>query len=173
MSASDHASEAAESLLARARHRRVTLRGHFSAPVRIEAAEPLEDGLLSLRVRTDAGGLAETTLSTEDLEAALASAEEAASERTADPKDLFRFIEAHRIRLAYAHDPYFAVSLIGVRGCPTRSRLSTATCFRSPALASCSPMTRGPARRSWPGLLIKELNSAGSLDRVLILCPAP
>ena len=32
--------------------------------------------------------------------------------------DFFDFIEAHRIELAYAHDPNFAVSMSGVRGLP-------------------------------------------------------
>jgi hypothetical protein len=48
---------------ARARDRLVTLPGHFAAPVRIEAAEPIGEGLLTLRVRTAADGLEETTIS--------------------------------------------------------------------------------------------------------------
>jgi len=34
------------------------------------------------------------------------------------PKDVFRWVESQRIRLSFAHDPLFAVSMSGVRGLP-------------------------------------------------------
>jgi hypothetical protein len=62
------------------------------------------------------GSPAETVLTAAELEAALARA--VARAPTTDPQSLFRWVEAHRIQLAYAHDPLFAVSLSGVRGLP-------------------------------------------------------
>ena len=55
--------------------------------------------------------------------------------------------------------------------CRTRSRRSTRRCCRASRCASCWPTTRAPARRSWPGLLIKELIARGDLQRCLVVCP--
>ena len=55
--------------------------------------------------------------------------------------------------------------------CRTRSPPSTRRCCRGSRCASCSPTTPAPARRSWPGLLIKELIARGDLQRCLIVCP--
>ncbi len=103
-------------LAERACNRRVDLRGHFSAPVRVETVEPIGGDLLLVRVRTATGVPDETTLSSAELESALE--EQAAASARVDPSELSRWIEGHRIRLAFAHDPYFAVSLSGVRGLP-------------------------------------------------------
>ena len=40
---------------------------------------------------------------------------------------------------------------------PHQIRPSTARCCRASRCGSCSPTTRAPARRSWPGCYIKEL----------------
>jgi hypothetical protein len=102
--------------------------------VTIEAVEPIGGGYVHLRVRTEDGVSGETYLALEVLEAALA--EEAEVPAAVDSRDVFRWVESRRIALAYAHDPYFAVSLSGVRGLPHQIEACTATCFHSCGCAS-------------------------------------
>jgi hypothetical protein len=87
--------------------KRVRLPGHFAGVARLEGAERL-DGAYHLRVRTEAGTLDETLVRDEDIAADLI---ELVDERAAlvDANDFFDLIEAHRIELAFAHDPNFAV----------------------------------------------------------------
>jgi len=125
----------------RARNRTVRLAGHFTAPVRVETVEDIGQDMLLVRVRTADGLPSETTVAVDELEAALAPA------ATVPAEQLFRWVESHRIRLAYAHDPYFEVSMSGVRGPPTTSRPSIGTCYPSPGCASCWLMTRGAGKR--------------------------
>ena len=125
------------------------LAGHFTTPVRIEVVEDIGGDMLLVRVRTANGQPDETTLPVEELEAALASALPPAA--TVPAAKLFRWVESHRIRLAYAHDPYFAVSLSGVRGLPHQIEAVYRHLLPKRVCASCSPTTRAWARRSWPG----------------------
>ena len=55
--------------------------------------------------------------------------------------------------------------------CPISCARSTASCCRARRSASCSPTTRAPARRSWPGLYIKELILREDVKRCLIVAP--
>src|SRR5689334_15932437 len=97
-------------------HQRLLIPLYFVSPVIVEAAEA-EDDLVHLRVRTDSGRLEEITLTAEEFEEVVASGrvDEAA---VVASNDQFLLIETERIRLAYAHDPYFAVSLSGVEPLP-------------------------------------------------------
>ena len=87
--------------------------------------------------------------------------------------DFFDFMEAHRIALAYAHDPNFAVSLSGVRGLPHQI---TAVYRHMPPQARLRFVLAddpGAGKTIMAGLLIKELRLRAVADRVLVLCPAP
>ena len=92
--------------------REVHLPGHFVGPVRLEGVRQM-NGAVELRVRTSAGTLDETIL-TEDQLDSIELVEE--GQRHVESGEFFDFIEAHRIQLAYAHDPNFAVSMTGIRG---------------------------------------------------------
>ncbi len=154
-----------------ARNRLVTLRGHFSAPVRVETLEEIGGDLLLVRVRTALGVPDETTLSTAELKAALAIAAPVA--QTVHPRDLFRYVEGHRIRLAYAHDPYFAVSLSGVRGLPHQVEAVYRHLLPQPRLRFLLADDPGAGKTIMAGLLLKELKLRGVVDRTLVICPAP
>lgn len=158
-------------LVERARNRLVHLRGHFTAPVRIEGVEPIGGDLLLVRVRTGAGAPDETTLTTAELEAALADLPDTATK--VDAADLFRWVESHRIRLAFAHDPYFAVSLSGVRGLPHQVEAVYRHLLPQPRLRFVLADDPGAGKTIMAGLLIKELKLRGVLDRVLVVSPAP
>ena len=98
--------------------RRVTLPGHFAEPVTIEDARPLGSGA-ELRVRLAAGELDEAVLSGEDLAPLLdIEPQTQPASSPADPEKLHLLVESTRIRLAYAYDRQFAVSLSGIRTLP-------------------------------------------------------
>jgi superfamily II DNA or RNA helicase len=159
-------------LAERARGKRLELPGYFSTPITVEAAEPEGTGTVFLRVRTTAGLLEEVPVAAAALERALASAETLAG-RSADPADLFLLVEASRIRLAYAHDPYFAVSLSGVEALPHQLEAVYERMLPQGRLRFLLAHDPGAGKTIMAGLLMKELKLRGALDRVLVVCPAP
>ena len=70
-----------------------------------------------VRVRRPDGGMEDATLEVAELEEALSAASGSSAERVSG-RAVFDALEAVRIRLVYAYDPYFAVSLSGVRALP-------------------------------------------------------
>ncbi len=152
--------------------RRVHLAGHFAGAVRLEAAECLEGSAFKLRVRTDAGLLDETVLTEEDLAAGVLEPLDEQSHLV--PGDqLFDFVEARRIELAYAHDPTFAVSLSGIRGLPHQIEAVYKHMLPQARLRFVLADDPGAGKTIMAGLLMKELHLRGVVDRVLVLCPAP
>lgn len=151
--------------------RKVELAGYFAAPVTVEDAEP-EDEIVFLRVRTAAGTLDELPVPADVLETALAAAE-AAPVRLIDPDELFYLVESARIRLSYAYDPYFAVSLSGIEALPHQLEAVYERMLPQTRLRFLLAHDPGAGKTIMAGLLMKELKLRGVLDRVLIVCPAP
>jgi superfamily II DNA or RNA helicase len=152
--------------------RRVRLAGHFAGTVRLEAAERLEDSAFKLRVRTDAGLPDETVVTDDELDAGIM--EPLAEQSQLVPGDeLFDFVEARRIELAYAHDPTFAVSLSGIRGLPHQIEAVYKHMLPQARLRFVLADDPGAGKTIMAGLLMKELHLRGVVDRVLVLCPAP
>jgi superfamily II DNA or RNA helicase len=151
--------------------KRIRLPGHFAGIVRLEGAERL-DGAYRLRVRTESEALDETLVTDEEL---AADAIEPVDERPelVDANDFFDFTEAHRIELAYAHDPNFAVSLSGVRGLPHQIVAVYKHMLPQARLRFVLADDPGAGKTIMAGLLTKELHLRGVADRVLVLCPAP
>lgn len=96
----------------------ITLPGHFDRPVLLEDARSLGSGY-EVRVRLQDGTLEEAVIS-EDEARRLAAIEPAprTSKRPVDAEKIRLLVESARIRLAYAHDRQFAVSLSGIRTLP-------------------------------------------------------
>lgn len=158
-------------LIERARNRQVELRGHFTLPVRVETVEPIGEDLYLVRVRTSDGSPSETQVSSAELEEALGRAVTAVA--TAAAADLFLWVEGHRIRYAYAHDPYFAVSLSGIRGLPHQIEAVYRRLLPQPRLRFVLADDPGAGKTIMAGLLLKELKLRGVVDRTLIVAPAP
>ena len=155
----------------RAQRKRIQLPSQFTYPVLVEHVT-IDDTLALVRVRRPDGGQEDVTLEVAELEAALADASGRSTELVSG-RDVFDALEAVRIRLAYAYDPYFAVSLSGVRALPTSSRPCTSACSPQPRLHFVLAHEPGAGKTIMAGLLIKELKLRGALERVLILVPAP
>jgi len=102
---------------------RIFLPGHFDVAVVLEDARPLgsdDSAGYECRVRLPDGSLEETVISAEEVEAILGKGpgETKSSERPVAAEKLRLLIESTRVRLAYAHDQQFAVSLSGIRTLP-------------------------------------------------------
>lgn len=155
----------------RARNRLLRFPGHFAHPVRVDAVEEIGSGVYLLKVRHSSGQPDETQVTGEELEKALA--EQASVAALSDARDLFRWVEGQRIKLSFAHDPLFAVSMSGVRGLPHQIEAVYRHMLPQPRLRFVLADDPGAGKTIMAGLLLKELKLRGVVDRCLILAPAP
>ena len=96
-----------------------------------------------------------------------------ATNRPVDAEKIRLLIESSRVRLAYAHDRQFAVSLSGIRTLPHQIEAVYQRMLPQPRLRFLLADDPGAGKTIMAGLLIKELTLREAIDRVLILCPAP
>ena len=97
---------------------RILLPGHFLGPVTLEGIRYIGSGY-ECRVRLADGTPDEAILSLEEAAALVGQiVTEPSSIHPADAEKLRLLVESARIRLAYAHDRQFAVSLSGIRTLP-------------------------------------------------------
>jgi superfamily II DNA or RNA helicase len=151
--------------------KRLLLAGHFVQPVVVEDAEPF-DSLVLLRVRTAEGQLREAMLRPDELIAALQTAAPATT-AAVPARDFFLLVESARIRLAFAHDPHFAVALTGIQVLPHQLEAVYERMLPQVLLRFLLADDPGAGKTIMSGLLVKELRLRGIVERVLVLCPAP
>ncbi len=147
------------------------LPAYFAAPVVVEAFEPVDDDLLFLRVRTETGQLVEVHVLLQELENALSVTPQRAN--IVDSAQQTLLVEAERIRIAYSHDPHFAVSLSGVEPLPHQLEAVYERMLPQARLRFLLADDPGAGKTIMAGLLIKELKMRQAIERVLVLCPAP
>ena len=152
----------------------VALPGHFVGLVTVEHARQLGEGA-ELRVRLPNGELDETVLSADDLAQLQFNGTDkaAAAYAPADAEKVRLLVESTRIRLAYAYDHQFAVSLSGIRTLPHQIEAVYLKMLPQPRLRFLLADDPGAGKTIMAGLLIKELKLRQALDRCLILVPAP
>ena len=158
--------------------RRVSLTGHFDVPVVLEDVRPLGaqgSAGYECRVRLPDGALEEAVISPDEADAILGaeSTSEKAGRRPADGGRLRLLVESTRIRLAYAYDRQFAVSLSGIRTLPHQIEAVYLKMLPQPRLRFLLADDPGAGKTIMAGLLIKELKLRDAIDRCLILVPAP
>jgi SNF2 family DNA or RNA helicase len=152
---------------------RVHLAGHFQEPVTVERVRPLGTGF-EFQIRRADGQLDETVLSAGEVEALLAQlATQTTPEPLADPHQLRLLVESARIRLAYAYDRQFAVSLSGIRTLPHQIEAVYLKMLPQPRLRFLLADDPGAGKTIMAGLLLKEMKLREAVERVLILVPAP
>jgi superfamily II DNA or RNA helicase len=152
---------------------KVTLTGHFDQAVTLEGVRPLGRGF-ECRVRLADGSLDETVISEEEAHGLIGDNEQAAATTALVDADQIRLlIESARIRLAYTHDPHFAVSLSGIRTLPHQIEAVYMKMLPQPRLRFLLADDPGAGKTIMAGLLIKELKLREAIERVLILCPSP
>jgi len=151
----------------------ISLPGHFDEPVRLEAVRPLGSGI-ELRVRRADGQLEETVLSETEFRALAAIQSAPVSQVSpANPQHLRLLIESARIRLAYAYDRQFAVSLSGIRTLPHQIEAVYLKMLPQPRLRFLLADDPGAGKTIMAGLLLKEMKLREAIERVLIIVPAP
>ncbi len=152
---------------------RVNLPGHSLEPVTLEGIRFIGSGY-ECRVRLPDGTPDETILSQEE-GAALAGQSVAAPAliQPADAEKLRLLVESARIRLAYAHDHQFAVSLSGIRTLPHQIEAVYMKMLPQPRLRFLLADDPGAGKTIMAGLLLKEMKLREAIERILILCPAP
>ncbi|HZS92984.1 MAG TPA: helicase-related protein [Chloroflexota bacterium] len=157
-------------------NRQIKLPKLFASPVYVDAAT-VENGLIYLRMRTHDGELIEIPVPEDDLTSAAESLNDRSTTTVSSglvpPRELFLLIESARIRLAFSFDPYFAVSLSGVQALPHQLEAVYMYLLPQARLRFLLADDPGAGKTIMAGLLVKELKLRGSLERVLILCPAP
>lgn len=152
---------------------RVRLPGHFSEPVILEGVRPIAGGF-ECRVRLLDGTPDEAILSEEEATALIGQSPSVATKvRPLDSEKLRLLVESARIRLAYAHDRHFAVSLSGIRTLPHQIEAVYLKMLPQPRLRFLLADDPGAGKTIMAGLLLKELKLREAIERVLILCPAP
>ena len=154
---------------------RISLHGQFDVPVILEDVRPLgPDGSAGYecRVCLPDGALEEAVISTEEA-ATIFGSDEKVAVRPVDAEKLRLLVESTRIRLAYAHDRQFAVSLSGIRTLPHQIEAVYMKILPQPRLRFLLADDPGAGKTIMAGLLIKELKLREAIDRCLILVPAP
>ncbi len=156
---------------------RIYLPGHFDVPVILEDVRALgTDGSAGYecRVRLPDGTLEEAVISPGEAATVLGAEQKAPTgAKPADAERLRLMVESARIRLAYAHDRQFAVSLSGIRTLPHQIEAVYQAMLPQPRLRFLLADDPGAGKTIMAGLLIKELKLREAVERVLILCPAP
>jgi hypothetical protein len=152
---------------------RITLPGHFLEPVTLEAIRFIGSGY-ECRDRLGDGTPDEAILSLEEAAALAGQVVSArAAVQPAGPEKLLLLVESARIRLAYAHDRQFAVSLSGIRTLPHQIEAVYMKMLPQPRLRFLLADDPGAGKTIMAGLLLKEMKLRGAIERILILCPAP
>ncbi|MCX6843048.1 MAG: helicase-related protein [candidate division WOR-3 bacterium] len=81
-------------------------------------------------------------------------------------------VESQRLRLAYTYDPFFAVSLSGIRSLPHQLDAVYGRMLPQARLRFLLADDPGAGKTIMTGLLIKELKLRQAVERVLIIAPA-
>lgn len=151
---------------------KINLPSHFNEPVVLEAAREMPGGY-ELQVRLSDGSLDEAILSPAEAAALAGQTEKKPEIELADAEKIRLLIESARIRLAYAHDPQFAVSMSGIRTLPHQIEAVYLKMLPQPRLRFLLADDPGAGKTIMAGLLLKEMKLREAIERILILCPAP
>lgn len=152
---------------------KVVLPGHFDQAVILEGVRQVGNAF-ECRVRLASGSLDEAVISAQEASALIGgSSDDTATIAPAGGEQIRLLVESARIRLAYTHDPHFAVSLSGIRTLPHQIEAVYLKMLPQPRLRFLLADDPGAGKTIMAGLLIKELKLREAIDRVLILCPSP
>src|SRR5882757_1111195 len=152
---------------------RISLLGHFLEPVTLEGIRFIGSGY-ECRVRLSDGTPDEAILSLEEAAALAGQVVTAqAAIHPADAEKLRLLVESARIRLAYAHDRQFAVSLSGIRTLPHQIEAVYMKMLPQPRLRFLLADDPGAGKTIMAGLLLKEMKLREAIERCLIVVPAP
>lgn len=151
--------------------KRIPIPEQFTGVVTVQSAEVFDDVVL-LTVQTQQGDLREATLALDEAQRLLQETSQATA-KPVDAQQFFLFVESARIKLAFAYDPHFAVSLSGVRPLPHQLEAVYSRILPQARIRFLLADDPGAGKTIMAGLLLKELKLRGVIERILILSPAP
>lgn len=152
---------------------KIVLPGHFDQAVTLEGVRILGKGF-ECRVRLSNGSLDETVISEEEAQTLIGySGNDTTTATPANAEQVRLLVESTRIRLAYTHDPHFAVSLSGIRTLPHQIEAVYLKMLPQPRLRFLLADDPGAGKTIMAGLLIKEMKLREAIERILIVCPSP
>ena len=134
---------------------RITLPGHFVQPVTLEAVRRIGSSY-ECRVRLSDGTPDEAIITADEASGLIGQRIEAAALiHPADAEKVRLLVESARIRLAYAHDRQFAVSLSGIRTLPHQIEAVYMKMLPQPRLRFLLADDPGAVKNIMAGLLLK------------------
>ena len=150
---------------------KVWIEGYFAEPVEIVDAT-LEGGVTRLRVKRNDGSLEEISLLKEEVQSLIKQVDQTTT-ATADGLKVRTLLRSEQIRLAWAYDEFFGVSVSGVIPLPHQLEAVYGRMLRQPRLRFLLADDPGAGKTIMAGLLFKELKLRGVVERVLVIVPAP
>jgi len=150
-------------------NKKVKLISQFSEPVKIENIIPLGVSY-KLRIRKADGRLDELILTDDEIKEIEVISEE--ENIPANANLLSLLVESYRIRYAYSYDPYFAVSLSGIKTLPHQIEAVYGKMLPQPRLRFLLADDPGAGKTIMAGLYIKEMKMRYAIEKILIIVPA-
>ncbi|MBU1747097.1 MAG: DEAD/DEAH box helicase, partial [Chloroflexi bacterium] len=147
---------------------------HWPSRVRVVRVEPRGATRVLVEAVTldEHARLISRLLKHEDLAGLAVEAETDRPTLTGDPAGFRLAAEATRIRLAYTHDPQFAVSVARIDPLPHQLEAVYHYMLRQPRLRFLLADDPGAGKTIMAGLFLKELKLRGAITRTLIVAPA-
>ncbi len=147
---------------------------HWPDRVRVVRVEPRGTTRVLIEAVTldDQSRLISRLLKRTDLAGLAVEAEADRPTLQGDPTGFRLAAEATRIRLAYTHDPQFAVSVARIDPLPHQLEAVYYYMLRQPRLRFLLADDPGAGKTIMAGLFLKELKLRGAITRTLIVAPA-
>lgn len=149
--------------------KRVTA-SYWPEPVRIISVAPVGANYEVYAKLLDSGQLSEQVLTAEQVKKLLLQLGQQSLD--GDPEFFALGVEAHRIKLGYAFDPYFAVWASRVDPLPHQLEAVYGVLLKRPKVRYLLADDPGAGKTIMAGLFLKELIYRGVVKRILIVTPA-
>jgi len=150
-------------------NKKVGIPSQFTEPVKIESFESVGSHY-KLRVRKTDGHLEEIILTDQEVEEIQVLSDDLSLPVQAE--HLLLLVESHRIKYAYSYDPYFAVSLSGIKTLPHQIEAVYGKMLPQPRLRFLLTDDPGAGKTIMAGLYVKEMKLRYAAEKILILVPA-
>ena len=143
---------------------------YWPEPVRIISVAPVGNNYEVYAKLLDSGQLSEQVLTAEQVKKLLTQLGQ--QNLDGDPELFALGVEAHRIKLGYAFDPYFAVWASRVDPLPHQLEAVYGVLLKRPKVRYLLADDPGAGKTIMAGLFLKELVYRGVVKRILIVTPA-
>ena len=144
---------------------------YWPEPVEVLDVRPVGASFEVIVELLDSGQVSKQVLDSNALQALLGKVD-AKAPFSANPELFLLGVEAHRIKLGYTFDPYFAVWASRVDPLPHQLEAVYGVLLKRPKVRFLLADDPGAGKTIMAGLFLKELKYRGVLKRVLVVTPA-